>query len=51
MWFFIAQLIEHYRANAEAMDSNLLEAYYFIYLFFLGGGAGGLGEGAKLQST
>ena len=38
MWFFIAQLIEHYRVNAEAMDSNTLEAFYFW------GGWGG-GEG------
>ena len=48
MWFFIAQLIEHYRANAEAMDSYPLEAFYFIYLFiyfFWGGGRGGWGKG------
>ena len=38
MRFFIAQLIEHYRVNAEAMDSNTLEAFYFL------GGWGG-GEG------
>ena len=43
VWFFIAQLIEHYRVNAEAMDSNTLEAFYFW-----GGWGGG---GVKLQST
>jgi len=38
VWFFIAQLIEHYRVNAEAMDSNPLEAFYF---FWRGGGGRG----------
>ena len=38
VWFFIAQLIEHYRVSAEAMDSNPLEAFYFF-------GGGGEGDG------
>lgn len=37
VWFFIAQLIEHYRVNAEAMDSNPREAFIFL------GGEGGRG--------
>ena len=40
VWFFIAQLTEHDRVNAEAiMDSNPLEAFYFF------GGGGGEGWG------
>ena len=30
IWFFIAQLVEHYSANAEALDSNPVDTFYFL---------------------
>ena len=37
IWVFIAQLVEHCSANAEAMGSNPVEAQKFFFFFFFSG--------------
>ena len=34
VWVFIAQLVEHYSANAEAIGSNAVEVPNFFFVFF-----------------
>ena len=37
VWVFIAQLVEHCSANAEATGSNPVEALTTFFFFFLSG--------------